>query len=85
MSIRNSDTETTRIARKIRGAFNHVISSEIKDIQVMADARTFDYLVAVQRKSDGGRAVLRIPLVQAEQWTFELSQEDTARLILFLQ
>lgn len=85
MSIMNHDFELSRIARTIRSAFNHRTVSEIKDLQVMVDPRTFDYLVSVQRRFDGARAVLTIPVIQAEQWTFSLSEVDKAMLVLFLQ
>lgn len=81
----NHDFELSRIARTIRGSFNHRTASEIKDLQVMADPRTFDYRVSVQRRSDDARVVFALPVLEAEQWTFSLSEVDKAMLVLFLQ
>ena len=87
----NSDLTISRLllANALALQLAKDVMNEISNIAVMDDVATFDVLVSIQRKSDGGRAHLRVHRDDIKSWCHEaritLSEAEKAMLILFLQ
>jgi hypothetical protein len=86
-SISNAQVSILLIANAMHEIFPREITDQMQNIQVMQDSETFDTLISIKRKRDGGRAVIRLHPTQIQTWSssakIHITEEEKAMIVLF--
>jgi hypothetical protein len=85
----NAVTSRLLMVNALAQIFSQEIMDQLVDLEIDQDQATFDVLISFKRKRDGGRAVLRVHQTNVKVWSdkkqIDLSEEEKAMIILFLQ